>query len=285
MAHTGTLHLDHLSKHYDVKGEPLPVLADITLTVDPGEFVSIVGSSGCGKSTLLRLIVGLEDEYQGEVLLDGRRVVGTSLDRGIVFQEHRLFPWLTVEQNIALGLLNAAFTEAEKARSVREHIALVGLGGFETAYPHQLSGGMSQRVAIARALVSRPEVLLLDEPFGALDALTRAHLQHELHRIWQAEGITMILVTHDVEEAVYLGDKVVVMEPRPGRIRRIVPVALAHPRDRAGVPFARIKEDVLAEFAGEAEAATAARHADRRGDGTRGPGSGFALPSGLRFAL
>ncbi|MES2228335.1 MAG: ABC transporter ATP-binding protein [Pseudomonadota bacterium] len=285
MAHAGTLHIDHLSKQYAVKGAPLPVLRDITLTVDPGEFVSIVGSSGCGKSTLLRLIVGLEDEHQGEVLFDGRRVVGTSLDRGIVFQEHRLFPWLTVEQNIALGLLNATFSAAQKAQSVREHIALVGLEGFETAYPRQLSGGMSQRVAIARALVSRPEVLLLDEPFGALDAPTRAHLQQELHRIWQAEGITMILVTHDVEEAIYLGDKVVVMEPRPGRIRRIVPVALAHPRDRAGLSFARLKEDVLAEFAGEAEAATAARHAERRGDGSRAPDSGFALPGGLRFAL
>jgi sulfonate transport system ATP-binding protein len=285
MAHAGTLHIDHLCKQYEVRGEPLRVLDDITLTVNPGEFVSIVGSSGCGKSTLLRLIVGLENDYQGEVLLDGQRVVGTSLDRGIVFQEHRLFPWLTVEQNIALGLLNASFTAVEKSQSVHEHIALVGLQGFESAYPHQLSGGMSQRVAIARALVNRPEVLLLDEPFGALDALTRAHLQQELHRIWQAEGITMILVTHDVEEAIYLGDKVVVMAPRPGRIRRIVPVALDHPRNRVGLPFARIKEDVLAEFSGEAEAATAARHADRRGDGTRGPDSGFALPGGLRFAL
>ena len=288
MAHAGTLQIDHLSKQYEVKGEALPVLDDITLTVNPGEFVSIVGSSGCGKSTLLRLIVGLEDDYRGEVRLDGQRIVGTSLNRGIVFQEHRLFPWLTVSQNIALGLLNGKLSEDEKAASVREHIELVGLGGFESAYPHQLSGGMSQRVAIARALVSRPEVLLLDEPFGALDALTRAHLQQELHRIWQAEGITMILVTHDVEEAIYLGDKVVVMEPRPGRIRRIVPVELAHPRDRVALPFARLKEDVLAEFAGEAEAATAARHADRRGHdagGRRGPDSGFALPGGLRFAL
>jgi len=291
MAHAGTLQIDHLSKRYDVNGEPLPVLDDITLTVNPGEFISIVGSSGCGKSTLLRLIVGLENDYQGEVILDGQRVVGTSLDRGIVFQEHRLFPWLTVQQNIGLGLLNAEFTEAEKTRSVREHIALVGLEGFETAYPHQLSGGMSQRVAIARALVNRPEVLLLDEPFGALDALTRAHLQQELHRIWQAEGITMILVTHDVEEAIYLGDKVVVMEPRPGRIRRIVPIGLDHPRDRVGLPFARLKEDVLAEFAGEAEAATAARHADRRvtdhasGNASKHDRESTRGPEGLRFAL
>jgi len=250
MAHAGTLHIGNLSKQFEVKGEPLPVLQNITLTVDPGEFVSIVGSSGCGKSTLLRLIVGLEADYQGEVLLDGQRIVGTDLNRGIVFQEHRLFPWLTVEQNIALGLLNAELPEGQKAQSVREHIELVGLNGFEAAYPHQLSGGMSQRVAIARALVNRPEVLLLDEPFGALDALTRAHLQQELYRIWQAEGITMILVTHDVEEAVFLGQKVVVMEPRPGRIRRTVPVDLPYPRERAGPEFARVKDSVLKEFAG-----------------------------------
>ena len=285
MPHAGTLHIDHLSKQYAVKGAPLPVLENITLTVNPGEFVSIVGSSGCGKSTLLRLIVGLEEDYQGEVLQGGQRIVGTSLDRGIVFQEHRLFPWLTVERNIALGLLNADFSDAEKAKSVREHIALVGLEGFETAHPHQLSGGMSQRVAIARALVSRPEVLLLDEPFGALDALTRAHLQQELHHIWQAEGITMILVTHDVEEAVYLGDKVVVMEPRPGRIRRTLPVELSHPRDRVGLAFARIKEDVLAEFSGEAEAATAARHAERRRDDAGDTRPGFAWSSGSRLPV
>ncbi|SHN09673.1 ABC transporter ATP-binding protein [Rhizobacter sp. OV335] len=285
MAHTGTLQIQHLSKQYEVQGDPLPVLQDITLTVNPGEFVSIVGSSGCGKSTLLRLIVGLEDDYQGEVLLDGERIVGTSLDRGIVFQEHRLFPWLTVEQNIGLGLLNGQLNEKQKADTVREHIALVGLEGFETAWPHQLSGGMSQRVAIARALVNRPEVLLLDEPFGALDALTRAHLQQELHRIWQTEGITMILVTHDVEEAVYLGDKVVVMEPRPGRIRRIVPVALDHPRDRVGLAFSRVKEDVLAEFAGEAEQAMRARHAGRQDADDERTGTRSALPAGLRFAL
>ncbi|QOT80825.1 ABC transporter ATP-binding protein [Cupriavidus basilensis] len=250
MARAGTLDIAHLRKQYEVKGEPLPVLEDITLSIAPGEFVSIVGASGCGKSTLLRLVVGLEEDYKGEILLDGKRVVGTSLDRGIVFQEHRLFPWLTVEQNIRTALLNANLTETEKRRTVREHIALVGLAGFETAFPHQLSGGMSQRVAIARALVTRPEILLLDEPFGALDALTRAYLQQELHRIWQAEGITMILVTHDVEEAIYLGDRVVVMEPRPGRIRRILPVPLAHPRDRAALGFARVKDDVLQEFTG-----------------------------------
>ncbi|NYI00359.1 ABC transporter ATP-binding protein [Cupriavidus plantarum] len=248
MAHAGTLDISHLSKQYDVKGAALPVLDDITLSIQPGEFVSVVGTSGCGKSTLLRLIVGLEEEYRGEILLDGKRVVGTSLQRGIVFQEHRLFPWLTVEQNISLALLNSGLSEGDKFRTVQSHIDLVGLGGFEHAYPYQLSGGMSQRVAIARALVTRPDILLLDEPFGALDALTRAYLQQELHRIWQAEGITMILVTHDVEEAVYLGERVVVMEPRPGRIRRIVPVDLAHPRERSAPAFSRIRDAVLREF-------------------------------------
>jgi ABC-type nitrate/sulfonate/bicarbonate transport system ATPase subunit len=204
MAHAGTLEISNLSKQYRVNGQALPVLDNISLSIRPGEFISIVGSSGCGKSTLLRLVIGLENEYQGEILLDGKRIVGTSLERGIVFQEHRLFPWLTVQQNVALGLLNADLPESEKRKSVQEHIELVGLKGFETAYPYQLSGGMSQRVAIARALVNRPEVLLLDEPFGALDALTRNHLQQELQRIWEAEGITAILVTHDVDEAVYL---------------------------------------------------------------------------------
>ena len=162
MAHAGTLDIRHLSKQYAVKGETLPVLDDISLSIEPGEFVSIVGTSGCGKSTLLRLVIGLEGDYQGEILLDGQRIVGTSLDRGIVFQEHRLFPWLTAEQNIALGLLNAPGTEVSKRKAVQEHIELVGLKGFEKAFPHQLSGGMSQRVAIARALVNRPEVLLLE---------------------------------------------------------------------------------------------------------------------------
>ncbi|MEK8049752.1 ABC transporter ATP-binding protein [Ideonella sp. DXS22W] len=282
MADAGTLEIQHLSKQYTVKGEPLPVLQDIHLTIQPGEFVSIVGASGCGKSTLLRLVVGLEEGYAGELRLDGRRIAGTHLDRGIVFQEHRLFPWLNVEQNIALGLLNAGLPAADKARSVAEHIALVGLQGFESAYPHQLSGGMSQRVAIARALVNRPRVLLLDEPFGALDALTRSHLQHELARIVAAEGITAILVTHDVEEAVFLGDRVVVMAPRPGRIRRIVPVDLPRPRDRASAAFARLKDDVLGEFSGHVPEALAPVH-------LRSPESTAASTSapatGWRFAI
>jgi len=181
-----------------------------------------------------------------------------------VFQEHRLFPWLTVEQNVAVGVLNAPGGQAEKRTSVQEHIELVGLKGFETAYPHQLSGGMSQRVAIARALVSRPEVLLLDEPFGALDALTRSHLQQELERIWRAEGITAILVTHDVEEAVALGDRVVIMQPRPGRIKRIVDVPLPRPRERGSLAFTAIKDDVLGEFAPAPRSALKSPSIERR---------------------
>lgn len=252
MAHAATLNISNLSKQYQVRDKSLSVLEDISLSVKPGEFVSIVGSSGCGKSTLLKLIIGLENDFQGELLLDGSPITGTSLERGIVFQEHRLFPWLTVEQNIGIGLLNnAKLSESEKRKSVREHLELVGLKDFATAYPYQLSGGMSQRVAIARALVNRPEVLLLDEPFGALDAFTRIYLQEELQRIWEKEGITMILVTHDVEEAVYLGDRVVVMQPNPGRIKRIIDVPLARERNRTSTEFTATKEEVLREFAHE----------------------------------
>lgn len=266
MPHAGTIEIKNLNKQYEVKGKPLKVLDNISLSIKPGEFVSIVGSSGCGKSTLLRLLIGLESGYEGQLLLDGQPIKGTSLDRGIVFQDHRLFPWLTVEKNVALGLLNAPGTQASKDKAVQEHIELVGLKGFEKAYPYQLSGGMSQRAAIARALVNRPEVLLLDEPFGALDALTRTRLQQELQRIWQAEGITAILVTHDVEEAVYLGDRVVVMQPRPGRIKRVVEVPLARPRDRVGADFIAIKDDVLSEFSHEINQATVAERLERSTD-------------------
>ncbi|MEY4592773.1 MAG: hypothetical protein RIR18_1668 [Pseudomonadota bacterium] len=248
MAHAGTLQLNNVNKHYTVKGQTLKVLEDVSLSIQPGEFVSIVGSSGCGKSTLLRLIVGLEAGYEGEILLDGNPISGTSLDRGIVFQEHRLFPWLTVEQNIGLALENSTLSEVEKKRSIQEHIELVGLKGFEKAHPYQLSGGMSQRVAIARGLVNRPEVLLLDEPFGALDAMTKYKLQNELQHIWQTEGITMILVTHDVEEAVYLGDRVIIMEPRPGRIKREVAVNLPRPRNRSDIEFVCLKDNILSAF-------------------------------------
>ncbi|QKH38195.1 ABC transporter ATP-binding protein [Achromobacter pestifer] len=245
------LNIRGVGKRYAGPGdgaEALQVLQDINLDVPAGRFVSIVGASGCGKSTLLRLILGLDGDYSGQILLDGKPVRGAGLDRGIVFQDHRLFPWLNVERNIATALRNAPLSKAEKRELVAEHIALVGLQGFEKSYPHQISGGMAQRVAIARGLVNRPRVLLLDEPLGALDALTRSRLQNELQRIWQQEQITMVLVTHDVEEAVFLGDRVVVMQPRPGRIRRVVDIDLPHPRNRSDPRFIRLRDDVLSDF-------------------------------------
>jgi ABC-type nitrate/sulfonate/bicarbonate transport system ATPase subunit len=250
MTNSAALVLDRVDKTYQVDGDPIQVLSDISLEISGGSFVSIVGASGCGKSTLLRLLIGLDDEYAGTIVLDGHRISGPSLERGIVFQEPRLLPWLTVEDNIAFALLNTDVTPAEKRELIRHHIALVRLQGFEKALPRQLSGGMAQRVAIARALVNRPRVLLLDEPFGALDALTRTHLQDQLLDIWQREKITVIFVTHDVEEAVYLGDRVVVMEPRPGRIRTIVDVGLPHPRNRSDSRFAGRRGEVLVELTG-----------------------------------
>ncbi|KAF1023642.1 MAG: Aliphatic sulfonates import ATP-binding protein SsuB [Paracidovorax wautersii] len=236
--------------HAQAESGSLLVLDDIHLQVPAGRFISIVGASGCGKSTLLRLILGLDGDFEGSISFDGRPVTGTSLERGIVFQDHRLFPWLTVAQNIEVGLRNAPLSPADKRQLVAEHVALVGLQGFEQSFPHQISGGMAQRVAIARGLVNRPRVLLLDEPFGALDALTRARLQGELQRIWQQEKITMILVTHDVEEAVFLGDQVVVMQPHPGRIRRTLDVDLPRLRNRSDPRFIALRDDILSDFLG-----------------------------------
>lgn len=253
MSEAGTLKIQNVSKQYPSQNGVLDVLSQINLDIKAGEFISIVGSSGCGKSTLLRLLIGLDENYDGDILLDGERIKGTSLNRGIVFQEHRLFPWLTVEQNVAVGLLNSDKSKAEKQQLVDKHIELVGLSSFRDAYPAQLSGGMSQRVAIARGLVNRPEILLLDEPFGALDAVTRAKLQQDLQDIWAKEGITMVLVTHDVEEAVFLGDKVVVMEPRPGKIKRVIENLLPHPRQRESFAFNQVKSEVLQWFHPEAE--------------------------------
>jgi sulfonate transport system ATP-binding protein len=243
-----SLVLRHVTKDFEIEGKPLRVLENFSLSVRPGEFVSIVGASGCGKSTLLRLLAGLDTDYDGDILVDGRPVVGPSLERGLVFQDHRLFPWLTVEDNIAMAFEARKIAKPEKERLIREQIALVGLQGFEKAYPHQLSGGMAQRAAIARALVNQPKMLLLDEPLAALDAFTRLHLQKELQRIWLTKGITMVLVTHDIDEAVFLGDRVVILQPRPGRIRRIIDVDLSHPRDREDDGFTALRREILKEF-------------------------------------
>jgi len=264
MSHNGFLTLHGVNKRFPLKDGELSVLEGISLDIRQGEFISIVGGSGCGKSTLLRLLVGLEEASGGSLLLDGAPIRGTDPERGIVFQDHRLYPWLNVEDNVLLALANSSLSKAERLETVHRHLELVGLKHFARAWPAQLSGGMSQRVAIARGLVNRPKILLLDEPFGALDALTRAQLQEELARIWLAEGITTVLVTHDVDEAVFLGDRVVVMEPRPGRIRRIVEVGLAHPRQRDDYRLSELRNDILKDFSQPRESPRQSRERPRR---------------------
>jgi len=241
------LEINGVSKRFDASAKQ-PVLDNVELSVGRGEFVAIVGASGCGKSTLLRLIAGLDTAYEGHVTFDDAAVRDTSLERGIVFQDHRLFPWLNVEQNIGVALRNARLSAAAKRQAIAEHIELVGLTGYAAHFPNQLSGGMAQRVAIARGLVNRPKLLLLDEPFGALDALTRARMQQELHRIWEVENITMVLVTHDVEEAVYLADRIVVMKPNPGHIARILDISVPRPRRRTDPVVSALRDDILSDF-------------------------------------
>lgn len=237
-----------VSKRFAVSDGDVEALRDFNLDIREGEFVAIVGASGCGKSTLLRLLIGLDTDYQGRILIDGEAVNGIGSERGIVFQEHRLFPWLTVAENIDLGLVNEGLDREQRQRRVSNFIALVGLEDFARAYPHQLSGGMAQRVAIARGLVASPRILLLDEPFGALDALTRQQMQDELLAIRARARITTLLVTHDVEEAIFLADRVVVLEPRPGRIKRVVEIDLPHPRQRGSLGFHRLRETLLHEL-------------------------------------
>jgi sulfonate transport system ATP-binding protein len=232
-------------------GRRVAALSGIDLEVESGEIVTIVGASGSGKSTLLRIIAGLASADRGAVRVGSERVRGPGLDRGLVFQESRLFPWMTVAANVAFGIADRP--RAERERTVTELVELVGLTGFETAYPHQLSGGMAQRAAIARALAPRPRVLLLDEPFGALDALTKFRMQDELLRIWHAERTTLVLVTHDVEEAVYLGERVVVLSARPGRVQRVFDVELSRPRERSNHAFAELRRRVLEELSGDGQ--------------------------------
>jgi sulfonate transport system ATP-binding protein len=251
MTHIGrvggyALEIDRVDKTFQVGDRALAVLRDISLVMPQGEFVAIVGASGCGKSTLLRLVLGLDTDYQGEIRVDGARVRRPGLDRAIVFQEHRLLPWLTAAGNVAVALRRSRLPKAERRRRVDELLELVGLTEFASAWPAQLSGGMAQRVAIARALANRPRFLLMDEPLGALDALTRLRLQGELARIVRHEGTTALLVTHDVDEAVFLADRIVVMHPYPGRIASVLTVALGPKRDRSAPAFLALRDKVLA---------------------------------------
>jgi len=245
-ARAGDLSIESVHKTFTIGRRAVSALCDITLQVEEGGFLSIVGASGCGKSTLLRIVAGLERADRGTVLLGSQPIRGPGRDRGMVFQDHRLFPWLTVEQNVAFAL--GGDPSRVSSAVVQQRVELVGLAAFRGAYPHQLSGGMAQRAAIARALVNRPRVLLLDEPFGALDALTRIQMQQEILRIREVERTTMVLVTHDIEEAIFLGDRVVVMSSSPGTIRRTLEVDLPRPRSRSRHEFMRLRRSIYAEF-------------------------------------
>ena len=224
--------------------ERLTAVSDFNLDVEPGAFVTFGGRSGCGKTTVLRMIAGLEAPTEGTVSVDGSLVTGTSSERGYVFQSSELFEWLTVEKNIAFGL-KARGIYREHKDEVRRYIELVGLKGAEKYLPMQLSGGMAQRVALARAMINHPRVLLLDEPLGALDSFTRAAMQNELIRLWRQEKITMVMVTHDVDEAVYMSTKVAVMSPRPCHVQEVIVNNLPWPRKRGGSEFAAMKNHIL----------------------------------------
>lgn len=230
--------------YIDTNDNTIEALRGVSLSVRRGEFVSIIGPSGCGKTTLLRLIAGLDEPEAGSLTLDGEEITGPDPQRGYVFQQGSLFPWLTVEQNIASGLRARGVYRSQKD-DIAGYIDLIGLKGFEKSYPHQISGGMAQRVAIARALINRPAALLLDEPMGALDSFTRADIQEKLLELWRHDGTTMILVTHDVDEAIYLSDRIVIMTPRPGKISEIMKIKMPHPRHRGGPEFLGIRRDIL----------------------------------------
>jgi NitT/TauT family transport system ATP-binding protein len=226
-------------------GSSLVVLDHLNFEVKDKEFVCILGSSGCGKTTLLRLIAGLDTAQEGRIVLDGEEMKGTSPKVGMVFQEYSLFPWRTVIDNIAFGLEMQGMAKDERYRIAERYLNLVNLVQFRDSYPSELSGGMRQRVAVARALTLDPVLLLMDEPFGALDAQTRNLLQKELLDIWEATKKTIVFITHSVDEAVYLSDRIIVLTPRPGRICRIFEVPLSRPRDRTSVEFAQVRREVL----------------------------------------
>ncbi|SCY39152.1 MULTISPECIES: ABC transporter ATP-binding protein [unclassified Pseudobutyrivibrio] len=248
-----SIEIRNVKKVFPIKNSSIEVLKNVDLKIADGEIITIVGGSGCGKSTLLRIISGLDTATDGEVVIDGKQVDGSSKkDIGVVFQEPRLFPWSTVEKNIEFGITDKLSKEEKKER-VKYYIDLVGLTGFEKALPHQLSGGMQQRVNIARSLINEPKALLLDEPFGALDAFTKINLQNEVLKIWEKKKTTLIIVTHDIDEAVYMGNRVVVMSSKPGVVKKVIPVELPRKRNRTGTDFAYIRRQVFAEFFEETE--------------------------------
>ena len=251
-----SLRVRDVRKSFPKADDPLArqlALDAISLSLASGELVSLVGPSGCGKSTLLRLIAGLDIPDSGEILVGSEPITEPSAERGLVFQDPNLFPWLTVRGNIEAGL-RARGVLRERGHEVDEFMRWVGLEDFGRAYPHHLSGGMAQRVALARALINHPKLLLLDEPLGALDAFTRMRMQDEVLRLWQARRTTMLLVTHDIDEAIYMSERIVIMTQRPGRIERTISIDLAWPRDRSSANFLKLRGEILEflHFAGNA---------------------------------
>lgn len=243
----GAIKIDHVYKNFkntDVAKEDVVALNGFSLDIKPGSFVSLIGPSGCGKSTLLRLIGGLDSPTQGSLFIDEKKIKKPGSDRGFAFQGSNLFPWLTVEKNIAFGLKARHIYKRQK-NDVSDFIKLVGLEGFESSYPHQLSGGMQQRASLARALVGHPSVLLLDEPLGALDAFTRMNLQDEILNIWKKHNMTMVMVTHDVDEAIYMSDQVVVMSARPSKVEAVIDIDLPRPRARRQDTFQEYRTKIL----------------------------------------
>ena len=233
-----------VTKRFTVGDDEVEALAPVDLAIPKGEFVCMIGASGCGKSTLLRIIAGFEEPTTGEVAIDGKPVTGPGSDRGMVFQDYALFPWMTVRQNISFGPRQRHLAREEIDRTTDEFVRMVGLERFADRYPNQLSGGMKQRVAIARVLANNANILLIDEPFGALDALTREQLQNELLQIWKRTGVTTIFVTHSVEEAVLLADRVLVMSAGPGKIDSDFRIDLPRPRDVSSPEFNALRRDV-----------------------------------------
>ncbi len=242
--HQGFLTVRGVTKRFAVGDDEVEALAPVDLAIPKGEFVCMIGASGCGKSTLLRIIAGFEEPTTGEVSIDGKPVTGPGSDRGMVFQDYALFPWMTVRQNISFGPRQRHLPREDIDKATDEFVRMVGLERFADRYPNQLSGGMKQRVAIARVLANNANILLMDEPFGALDALTREQLQHELLQIWKRTGVTTIFVTHSVEEAVLLADRVLVMSAGPGRIDSDFRIELPRPRDVSSPEFNALRRDI-----------------------------------------
>jgi NitT/TauT family transport system ATP-binding protein len=248
MAELPILDLRNVGKVYELNDQRIEALRDANLIVEKGEFVCLIGASGCGKSTLLRIVAGFEPPSAGEALMWSKPIAGPAPDRGMVFQDYGLFPWLSVRKNIGFGPASRGLPKAELRALVDRFVDMVGLARFADAYPHQLSGGMKQRVAIARVLANDAEMVLMDEPFGALDAMTRERLQDELLDIWQRTKLTVLFVTHSIEEAIFLADRVVVMEPGPGRIASEHRIELPRPRDVSSPEFNVVRRDLSARL-------------------------------------